>query len=126
MDALLTIARYIESEGHGEIGKSIFVNEMPAGCERGLVVFTSGQGLRQHTDISGYYRGYVSVAVRAPKYQEGQTLSISVLKSMSFQGKALDGINLQFSKPEALPQSFGANEGGYIEWLLSFEISLTV
>lgn len=126
MDALLEIAKYIESKGLGVIGKTIFVNEMPAGCDRGLVVFTSGEGLRQHTDISGYYRGYVSIAARAPKYQEGQLLATEVLKSMSFQGKVLGGVNFQLSRPEALPQSFPANESGYVEWLTSFEISLTI
>lgn len=125
MDVLVEVANHLEAEGLGVVGETIFVNEMPDTCDEGVLIFSTGEGFKQHTNIGRYYRGAATFAVRSRTASAGNSLSQQVFDSMSFEGKQLGACRVAVSKPEALPQSFGRNEGGHIEWLLSFELHIT-
>lgn len=126
MDILMLLANYLEDNGIGKAGTDIFVNEMPLRCNQGVLLYTTGEGLLRHTEIANYYRGPIMVVTRAARAQAGCELSHKISRLMDFQGLKLGAITILVSKPEALPQSFGTNDGGYTEWLLPIEVCLTI
>lgn len=124
MDILLSMASFLEKQGKGTVGENIFVNEMPEFCESGILLFHSVEGLRRHTEIPGYYRGSIMVSTRALDPSEGLGIAQGALKSLEQQGVELEGFKVLMSRPEMLPTSFGTNEGGYVEWLFSVELTV--
>ncbi|GAL22944.1 hypothetical protein JCM19235_1245 [Vibrio maritimus] len=125
MSILVKLAAYLEAEGCGEQGETIFVNQM-ADDDEGILLFEDTEGFMQHTNIEDYYRGSLNITIRMRSTAEGEALSNKVFKLIRGQGKTFDNYKLLSSKPEMLPHSFGRNEGGYVEWLLAFELSFIV
>ena len=125
MDVLTALAGYLESRGVGKVGKSIFVSEMPNATE-GILLFTTGEGLMRHTDVSRYFRGTVFVATRANGYQRAVDIAKAVFDVMDFEGLAANGMRILICQPEALPSPFGRDESGFTEWLSSYELALTI
>ncbi|EGR3221639.1 hypothetical protein Q9X98_004272 [Vibrio parahaemolyticus] len=125
MSILARIASYLESEGIGVQGETIFVNQMSDDTP-GVLLFEDPEGFMQHTNADDYYRGSFNITVRFKSSVEGESLSNKIFKLIRGQGKTFGEYHVLVAKPEMLPHSFGRNEGGYVEWLLAFEISFTV
>ena len=125
MTILTSLAYFLESEKCGICGETIFVNQMTDDTE-GILLFEDTEGFKQHTNADDYYRGSMNISVRSKSTKQGEELSNKVFKLIRGQGKKLDQFNILVAKPEMLPSSFGRNEGGYVEWLLAFELSFTI
>lgn len=125
MDVLTALAGYLEQKGVGKVGDSIFVSEMPSG-KKGVLLFTTGEGLMRHTDISRYFRGTVFVAARSSSYLDAGELARKVFDVMDFEGLELEGMRVLVCQPEALPMPFGRDESGFTEWLSIYELALTI
>lgn len=124
MNILLDIADYLQNEGVGIVGQDIFVNELPDNVE-GILIFTTGEGFRQNPMVDGYYRGFFYITVTTKQTTTGEVLADNTYSKLNFQGKELNIWSVSLCRAEALPQSFGKNAGGMIEWLLSFELIFT-
>lgn len=125
MTILTEIALFLEEQGCGSTGKDIFVNQM-AENQGGILIFEETEGFRQHTNLDDYYKGMLNIVVRNKSTVDGRTISDKIFKLVRGQGKTLGQYRILVAKPEALPHSFARNEGGYVEWLLVFDLSFTV
>lgn len=125
MDLLTALAGHLEKKGVGKVGESIFVSEMPSDTE-GILLFTTGEGLKRHTDVNRYFRGSVFIAARAKGYVRAGELAKQVFDAMEFEGVEFEGVRVLISQPEAMPMPFGRDDSGYTEWLSSYELALTI
>ena len=125
MTILVDIASYLEANECGTTGEDIFVSQM-TDDGAGILLFQDPEGFKQHTNADDYYRGVMYITVRNKNTEAGEALSNKVFKLVRGQGKTFGKYRVLVSKPEALPISFGRNDGGYVEWLLAFELVFTI
>lgn len=125
MSILVKLAEYLEANDCGAQGETIFVNQMTGDTE-GILLFDDTEGFMQHTNADNYYRGVLNITVRNKSTTDGEALSQKVFKLIQGQGLVLGNYKILISKPLMLPRSFGRNDGGYVEWLLAFELSFVI
>jgi hypothetical protein len=113
---LMSIVRFLEAEGLGVEGQTIFLNFFPANVSEGILIRPPLTGFRLDESMPGYIKGSFSVAVRSASHSGATTLANNVAKALSWRGeREYDGILFKRLFPESTPATYPLSEGGLVE-----------
>ena len=116
------IAAYLEQKDMGIMGKSIFVNEMPDTCPRGVMLMNRAGSPIDH-ELGGYYHTEFMVIVRAKDYKDGQDYSNAILKMLTvYQAFNTPTMQVKQLLPQTLPRDYRRQVSGF--WEYEFDVTI--
>jgi hypothetical protein len=117
------IAKLLQSRGAGKIGEQIFVNEMPADCEHGVLIIPPYPGTPVNHYVRGWKRAEFRLAVRSTDYARGATYADKVHGMLTVYGELLvPGLLIKQLLPSTYPRPYRKSSGGVVEFEIEMEI----
>lgn len=123
---LESIAQYLQDEQLGVMGRSIFVNAMPATVTEGVLLLPPYGGTPINHYIPGYYHSDFRLVARAVDFARAQTLARSCSIALDKnQAVSMGDVRVTRCMPMNLPRPYRPSDGGYIEMEVDFDIWFT-
>lgn len=118
----------LEKAGLGRAGETIFLDEMPADCKRGILIKTPLSGIRFDHYLPGYFKTRIQVIVRARTRADGNDYAQQVLKALwtqevkDYTDPATGDFAMRTLQvlPDTQPISFPRSDGSGVEWSINF------
>lgn len=120
---LTGFAQLLQDKGCGDLGRTIFVIEMPSSCMEGILLMGSYSGAPINQYLPDYYDAEFRVVVRSVDYERGYALARKAsiaLKTMGDGYMLGDTMMIKQCYPMNLPRPYRRSVGGYWE----FEIDM--
>lgn len=122
----------IDNAGLGQSGKTLFKHQMPAECERGILLRFPLEGVKYDMELPGYHDFDLEVIVRAKEISDGEMFAeqvVDVLKTnrrRTFNNLAtgLPELLVNFMAPRTLPIGFPRLEGNGREWSVAMHTNV--
>lgn len=113
---LLAVANYLQGQGLGAVGRSIFVSEMPATCKAGILLMTSYPTRIDH-ELPGWRDTGFRIVVRHERYEEGDALAERAIAKLTIQRDVQMGsILVRSMLPYNDPRPYRRSEAGIWEF----------
>jgi hypothetical protein len=107
--------------------KSIFVTEMPAACDIGILLMGSYGGTPINHELPGYYETEFRVVVRHTDYVAGRTLATKASQALtSHIGFTAGDMLVRQCLPANLPRPYRRSAGGYWEFEVDVQVTFVV
>ncbi|MFW6855384.1 minor capsid protein [Burkholderia gladioli] len=119
---LMPLATYLEAAGVGKIGQSIFVDQMPSACERGVMLRNRRPGVRIDYNLPGYLKGQIQLMARSHDYQDGSQLIDQALKAITLISTQVGAQFFNYCRPDTTPTAFPTSAGNFIEWTTALNV----
>lgn len=117
------IALYLDKQDVGTIGKSIFVNDMPASCKDGILLLGSYAGTLINHEMPNYFITEFRIVIRSVDYSVGFALANKVSKVLtSHTGFTTGNMLVRQCLPINTPRSYRRSVGSFWE----FEVDVQV
>ena len=119
-----TIAKILEENKYGKIGKTIFVNTMPEGNE-GILILEQTYGNTVDPQLHKYYNdsGF-QVIVRNKKFETTRQIAYNIMETLTIeQSKQVDNIWVNQCYAKRLPQIYARMEGNMLEGSINFALN---
>lgn len=128
------IAQILEDAQIGTPGQNLFVYQMPADCQTGILIKPPMGGTNYDNNIPGYFRSSLHIVIRAQKHQDGEDLSTEVMAALLHKVSKTyyDQPGNQFAMTinhllvDQLPYRYARMDGNGFEWSLNFLVSYVV
>lgn len=115
------IADYLEAQGCGKVGKTIFQYEMPAACKEGVLLMNSYYGTPINHYMPGYRAAEFRLVVRGIEMKKAEALALKISAALTIQGETqIPGLLIKQSLPENEPRVYRRSAGAY--WELEVDI----
>ncbi len=122
---LIDLAAYLETNGLGIQGKSIFVNQMPVECQSGLMLRSPLKGTQIDYELPGFYKGSFQLTVRAPNYAVGSLNIANITAALTLKNTVIGSYSYNYIRPTNLPVVFPLSKGNLLELSVDFEVCFT-
>lgn len=119
---LLALATYMQNEGIGTMGQSIFINQIPVETLEAVMIRMPPRGMKFDWELPGYFKGSFQITVRAQTYPAANTLLNSVIAKLNLQKTTIGSMSINFLRPQTTPSYFPLSKGNLIEAAMDFEI----
>ena len=117
------IATYLEANGCGTIGATIFATEMPSDVTEGILLIGPYAGAEIDRNLPDFYKAEFRLVVRSSSYAPGRALAKKAsLLLTSDMGFAVSGMLVKQSLPQNLPRPYRRSVAGYWE----FEVDIAI
>jgi hypothetical protein len=119
---LKALADYLQAQGKGEQGISLFVNEMPADCRQGVLLLAPGAPINQY--LPGYIVAGFRMVVRHTDIAAGEQLAREVSAALKMERETqLPGMLVKLMLPLNEPTNYRRSVGAYWESEVEFDIT---
>jgi hypothetical protein len=123
MDLESDIATYLAQKDCGVLGKTIFVLEMPSGCDEGILLLGSYSGTPVDHNLPDYYVTEFRLIVRGTDYVSSGALMAKATAALQTHGGFTTGTTLvRQCLPANLPRRYRRSLAGYWEYEVDMEI----
>ena len=120
---LMPLIHHLQAQGLGTPGTDLFVNMMPAECEKGTLLRNPLTGTAISYYLPGYYKTRVQVIVRSHDYEEGNDLIKRVVAAMTISTPTqVDDMWVRYLRPATKPVSFPLSLGNFIEFSVPMDV----
>lgn len=111
------VAAYLQGQGLGVIGTSIFAGEMPESCKQGILLMDTYSGSRIDHELPGWRDTGFRLVVRHPDYTQGEQLAEQVSAVLTIQRDVPMGtIFVKRMLPYNDPKPYRRSEAGVWEF----------
>ncbi len=117
-----SIARKLQTDGLGTIGKEIFIDNMPAKATSGILLRSALLGSPIDYELPGYRNTHFNVATRGKTHKAGEELMARVMLALTLGETKLTGMAIQHMRPRTDPVAFPLSEATIFEFLVIFEV----
>lgn len=124
MFKLETIAKILEDNGFGKVGKNIFINTMPDG-EEGILILEQTYGNTINPQLPKYYNdsGF-QVIVRNKKFATTRQIAYNIMEILTIEkSKQVDNIWVNQCYARKLPQVYARMDGNMLEGSINFALN---
>lgn len=123
-----SIADYLQTQGCGRTGKSIFQYEMPAECKDGVLILDNYYGTAINHYLPGYHATEFRVIVRGSDMLKAEALmkKVSAALTIKSESNAMSGLQVKQSLPQNLPRVYMRSAGGYWEMEVDVDMNFVV
>lgn len=118
---LMPLIERIHAAGLAEKEATLFLQMLPAECEKGVLLRVPLTGTRIDPELPKYFRGKFQLIVRSHDYDEGRALIESVMDLLTFGELTVGSQAYQFCRATHLPVAFPLSSGNLIEYTVPFE-----
>ena len=115
------LAKKLQDDGVGIMGKTIFLGNMPPDAPKAIILKDSPLGTPIDEELPGYRRSRFHAAVRDESYELGRKLAERVSASFTLKEKVLTGMDIRFIRPLIEPTGFPLADSNIFEFLVIFE-----
>lgn len=120
------LAKRLQDFKCGLEGRTIFVNEMPAGCNTGLLLISNFYGTPVNQELPDRYETEFRLVARSPEYKAGGALAKKATDALRTQmGYIAETMSVSVCYPETLPRAYRRSVGGYWEFEVDMRIVFT-
>ena len=124
---LKSVADYLEQEGQGVMGKTIFVGEMPAACTAGILLLDRYYGTQINPYLPKYRMTGFRIAVRNPDYEAGKFAARSLNNTLTLTADTqMPDILVKLMIPQNAPRPYRRSVGGYWEFEVDFDCTYVI
>lgn len=120
------LANWLATKGHGEIGKTIFIGNMPSKVKRGILILPPLIGARYDHEIPGYIKSRFEVMVRCTNPAVDVEYVKAITRDLSFKRERLGDYWVNFCRPVHEPVPFPASDGDLTEWSVHVDVCYVV
>jgi hypothetical protein len=120
---LMPLANLLQAQNIGVQGASLFVDFMPAECQRGVLLRNRLSGTPIDYELPGYYKSQFQVTVRSSDYADGQTLINQALSVITLSASQVENQFFNYCRPRAQPVAFPLSSGNFVEWTVFMDVS---
>lgn len=113
----------LEAMGLGSEGDTLFLHNMPAHVETGILIKENLNGTRIDYELPGYFRTSFKVIARSSDYTAASDLMIEVSKVLTLKDTTIEGTYFQFIRPLTKPLSYRVSDGNNFEVAVQFEVA---
>lgn len=126
LSPLAKLSTYLEDKDLGIVGKSIFIDKMPAEAN-GILLRIGPGGMKPDWEAVGRFHGRLMVSMRHDSYEAAEALAASVYDALTISksGDYTDvygELQIIYSRPVHTPFSFPAAASGKREFLINLDI----
>lgn len=118
---LVGVAQYLEDEGVATRGISVFVNNMPAGCDQGLLMRHPFGGTEIDHELPGYRKTSFMLIARAKDFETVDALMVEATTALTVSEADLPGMRVNYMRPRNEPLPFANTDAGNIELLVHMD-----
>lgn len=105
------VAQHLEEEGVGIVGKTIFINFIPADLE-GILLRDNFGGMRYDHELPGYFKGSFMLISRARGYEKSKALSDAAIEALkAATNKEVDTVTFRYMRPRSKPFAYAPSPG---------------
>lgn len=120
---LMPIAKYIQDNKLGELGKTLFINMMPIDLNLGILIRNPLVGTEIDYELIDYFNTEFQLIVRADTYIKGEDLMRQAMNVLNVQNKELDNLFFNFIRPRTEPIVFPLSDGNLLEFSVDFDVN---
>lgn len=118
---LLAVANYLQAQGLGTVGQTIFVTEMPASCKAGILLMHRYQTRIDH-ELPGWRDTGFRLIARHEQYTPGEALAAGAGGALTiWQDTQMDNLLVRKMLPQTDPQPYRRSEAGVWEFEVEVE-----
>ena len=120
---LQELANYLSDGGIVTQGKDLFIHNMPAKVDSGVLLRGKLTGTPINHELPGYRRTGFQAVIRHTDYKEGFELAETVSSELTFKGgdTVLGSIVVKHILPKHEPVVFPVSEGDFLEFSVNFD-----
>ena len=119
---LLPIANHLAAKGCGNVTTTIFVNEMPSGCDFGILLMDQYHGTEIDQYLPGYFDTEFRLIVRGASFEKTKALTKKASKVLKEMNGDIETLFVKQCLPLNLPRTYRRSTGGY--WEFEADISI--
>lgn len=120
---LEAIASFLATNGCGLVGKTLFVTEIPSGCDTGILLMDAYRGTPVNSELPGYFVTEFRLIVRSVDYAAGKVLAKKAVVALTpVTGFVAETMQVQQCLALNLPRPYRRSVGGYWEFEVDLEI----
>lgn len=118
------VAKYLESQHLGVLGKSIFIHDMPLDAQNGMILRDRYSGTPIDHYMPGYYNTGFRIAVRSPDFNTGQKLANDVKDTLTmYAERQMGSMRVKSMLPQNLPRPYRRTRANLWEWELEIDVA---
>lgn len=118
---LMPVAQYLQTEGFGTLGLTIFLNHLPADATEAILIRPRLIGAKMDHDLPGYLKFEFQVIVRGKTYAATQTKAIQVAKKLKMAATTLGTWHVNYLRPAHVPVGYPISLGELVEFNTDIE-----
>lgn len=117
-----TVAAHLEDGGFGSEGIHIFIEFMPEGSEKAILILQPPSGARIDQNMPGYFRSGFQVIVRDKSFNDGNDIIKQVVTFLENSANIeLKGWRLRTARATHLPLHYRISDGKLFEHSVNFD-----
>lgn len=123
---LIPIADMLEAAGTGTQGTSLFVGEMPADCDQGVLLLNGYYGTPIDPYLKHYRRTSFRIIVRSPgdSYDQGEELAWACIDAATIHvERQLGPLLIKQMLPQNEPRPYRRSAGNYWEFEVDVDVN---
>jgi hypothetical protein len=121
------LASRLESQGIGAVGTDIFLYNMPAQAQTGVLLLEPQLGARIDHELPGWRMVRYPLTVRSPHPQSGYELAVRVISALTItRQQALGGFLVNYVRSVHEPVPFPVDEGDLVEYAIHVDTCYVV
>lgn len=124
---LFPLVQRLQDMEVGVMGKSLFINMIPADAPQGVLLRTSLSGTRINYELPGFYRASFKIIARSGGYEVGEALITKAIEALTLgHGEQVGGYVYRYCRPVAHPAAYPLSKGNLIEFSTDFDVAFHV
>lgn len=113
-------ANLLQAEKHGQIGKTLFMNMMPATAKTAILLRSPLTGTPLDHELPGYLKHEFQLIVRARSYTEGEAKIEAVTAALTMYERQVGDLYVKYVRPQTKPVAFPLSDGNLLEFSVQF------
>lgn len=123
---LIPVAQRLQDAALGTMGKTIFINMIPAEAPRGLLLRNDLRGTNIDYELPGYYRTMFQLIARGTSYSDTEALLKSAITALTIKTPTQVGtMRFNYLRPDRLPVVYPLSKGSLLEYAVNMECCFT-
>lgn len=118
---LKPVADYLQAQGFGTLGQTIFLNHLPADATEAVLIRPRLIGARIDHDLPGYLKFEFQVIVRGKTYLPTQTKANQIAKKLKMAETTLGVWHVNYLRPAHVPVGYPISMGELVEFNTDIE-----
>ena len=118
---LESIAEYLNAQGLGVPGQTVFVHKMPAEVKEGILLLSSLSGTQIDYELPKYRKTKFQAIVRHTNHIGGKELSKQVMNALTLYNHNLTGMKVKRIRPRHEPIVFPVSKGNLLEFSVNYD-----
>lgn len=129
MSLLATLCDYLQAQGFGAPGDTLFIGLMAQNVDNGILLRSPLQGIAYNYEMPGYFaRVHFQMIVRCQDFAVGYDLATRASQALTLvdDSTSLPGYKINYLRPRHEPVSYPLSAGNNLEFSVNFDVNYVI